>query len=484
MTLKNKKVLIVNSGGINKTHTFAKANELGLDLYLLLTEKDLLEKKWVLNYIPKKKIILSKDTNFETFIEDVLVFQEKNGIKFDGVTTFVEEYTFQASCVASALDKTFISPSAVINSSFYKYVMRERCREKGIKTPYYHFFKTLKELKFLCKKLKFPVVIKPHDGNHSLAVIKISNPQNPREITKAFNLAKNEMNQYFSYRFDGDNLFILEEFIEGSLISVDGVIQNQKPKIVGIAEYFLSPDPLLVPEFNFIPPVSEHILKNKQSIYSETKKILKALGFDNCGFHCEMKVNGDQVILIEIGARIAGGPIAQGYYRAYGLDLAKASYQLSLGDQVEFKKTKNNCVMQKAVFTYETSFFKKDFIDKLKKYDYVKDLVKFYKEGDLIRIYGNQAEAVFYYCVEASNPKKLNEYLSEIEDLKLYDFEPVKIEQKKSKVLEDLKKKKNKLKKTKIGKVLKFVSDVCKIPFNYELRANKVKNISWFDFFE
>lgn len=484
MDLKNKKILIVNSGGINKTHTFFKANELGIDLYLLLTKKDLEEKRWVLKHVPRKKIIVSKDTNFETFIEDFLVFQSKNNIKFDGVTTFVEEYTFQASCVASALDKTFISPTAVINSSFYKYIMRERCKENGIKTPYYRFFKTLKELRSLCKNIDFPIVIKPHDGNHSLAVIKINNPKNSREVTRAFNLARNEMTHHFSYRFHGENLFLLEEFVEGSLISIDGIIQNGKTQIVGIAEYILSPDPLLVPEVNFIPPLDKNILKHRNEIYRETKKILKALKFDNCGFHCEMKIKGNKILLIEIGARIAGGPIAKGYSRAYGVDLAKAAYQISLNEPIKFKKTKNNYIMQKAVFAEQTSVFSEEKLNQLKKYPYVKDLAKFYKKGDLISIHGNQAEAIFYYCIEASTKKKLDEYIEEIGKLDLYKLTPIKEEQKPSQLIKDLKKKKNRLKKTPIGKVLKVVSDVFKVPFNYDLKVKKTKNISWFDFFE
>ena len=453
-------------------------------MYLLLTAKDFSEKTWVTKHIPKRKIIISKDTNFESFIEDTLVFQAKNKIKFDGVTTFVEEYTFQASCVAAALKKPFISPSAVINSSFYKYIMRERCKENGIRTPYYSFFKTLNELKKICKNLNFPVVIKPHDGNHSLAVVKINNPQNQQEVTNAFNLAKKEMNHFFSYRFDEDSLFLVEEFIGGSLISVDGVIQNKKPKIVGIAEYLLSPEPLLVPEVNFIPPLNEAILKNKAKIYAEAKKILKALDFDNCGFHCEMKFDRGEAVLIEIGARIAGGPIAKGYLRSYGVDLAKASYQVSLNMPVEFKRTKTNYIMQKAVFINQNSLLKKDMISsKLKKYDYVKDLVKFYQEGDSIFTHGNQAEAVCYYCVEASSKAELKERMNQIAQLELFELEPI-AEKKKTIFLKKLKQKKDKLKKTKLGRVLKALSDFGKIPFNYELKANKVKNISWFDFFE
>lgn len=103
--------------------------------------------------------------------------------------------------------------------------MKKFYEEAGVKTARYHLTTTLDEgLKFV-KKVGYPVVVKPDNGVGAAATYKISN----EEELKAF-YDQNHPTQY-----------IMEEFVNGLIISYDGIANLNKEVMFETSHVFPNP---------------------------------------------------------------------------------------------------------------------------------------------------------------------------------------------------------------------------------------------------
>lgn len=103
--------------------------------------------------------------------------------------------------------------------------MKKFYEEAGVKTARYHLTTTLEEgLKFI-KKVGYPVVVKPDNGVGAAATYKISN----EEELKAF------------YETDHPTQYIMEEFVNGLIISYDGIANLDKEVLFETSHVFPNP---------------------------------------------------------------------------------------------------------------------------------------------------------------------------------------------------------------------------------------------------
>lgn len=103
--------------------------------------------------------------------------------------------------------------------------MKKFYEEAGVKTARYHLTSTLEEgLKFI-KKVGYPVVVKPDNGVGAAATYKISN----EEELKAF------------YETDHPTQYIMEEFVNGLIISYDGIANLDKEVLFETSHVFPNP---------------------------------------------------------------------------------------------------------------------------------------------------------------------------------------------------------------------------------------------------
>jgi len=133
-------------------------------------------------------------------------------------------------------------------------------------------------------------------------------------------------------------------------LSVDGVIQDGVEKFIGVSSFEMSSEPAMLEVATFIPAWFEE--KKKKRCIEVARKIYRSFGFDNCGFHCEMKWSLKRgPILIEIAARLPGGQMLDGYRQAYGVDLAEMCFDIAVGKKVKkYIERKNiNLVLQESI---------------------------------------------------------------------------------------------------------------------------------------
>ncbi len=151
----------------------------------------------------------------------------------------------------------------------YKSKMKEYYAKAGIKTARYHMVSTLEEAKKFIAKVGYPVVVKPDNGVGASATYKI----------------KNDAELELFYRTLPSVPYIMEEFINGLIVSYDGICDENSKVIFETSHVF--PTPIM----DIVNNVDECYYYSVRKIPEDLQKIGKAViaSFKPRArfFHCE-----------------------------------------------------------------------------------------------------------------------------------------------------------------------------------------------------
>ncbi len=194
--------------------------------------------------------------------------------------------------------------------------MKKYFNEAGVKTARYIIVSTIEEsLKFV-EQVGYPVFAKPDSGVGAADTFKITNED---ELRNFHNVKPNET-------------YIMEEFLDGSIVSFDGIANKESEVVVAFKETFPT-------------PIAEVVTKNLDVFYyAESKmpdayrkmgeRIVKAFKISSRCFHIELfKLNKGkpgfarkgEIVALEANLRSPGGETPDllnlvantDYYEAY-----------------------------------------------------------------------------------------------------------------------------------------------------------------------
>ena len=194
--------------------------------------------------------------------------------------------------------------------------MKKYFNEAGVKTARYIIVSSLEEsLKFI-EQVGYPVFAKPDSGVGAADTFKISNEE---ELKNFHNVKPNET-------------YIMEEFLDGSIVSFDGIANKESEVVVAFRETFPT-------------PIAEVVTKNLDVFYFAQSKmppsyrkmgerIVKAFKISSRCFHIELfKLNKGkpgfarkgEIVALEANLRSPGGETPDllnlvantDYYEAY-----------------------------------------------------------------------------------------------------------------------------------------------------------------------
>ncbi|WP_244158124.1 ATP-grasp domain-containing protein [Phytopseudomonas flavescens] len=161
------------------------------------------------------------------------------------------------------------------------------------------------------------LILKPRSGSTSLGVICIDDPYRQREEIEK--LLRNPLALSPDY--------MAEEFIEGEMYHVDGLILNGEQRLLWPSQYITGS---LEFQDEFGQTVSSAMLgpddKFCKSIITFVGSVIAALPVPtNCNIHCEVFVTpSGNIELCEIASRTGGVRIKHGLARAFRFDIAEA----------------------------------------------------------------------------------------------------------------------------------------------------------------
>lgn len=221
-----------------------------------------------------------------------------------GVVAFTETAVEIVSYIAQALGLPG-NPVEAVRFSRDKLAMRQHLASQAVEQVSHLHLKHPKGLHAHLNTLEYPVIIKPINASGSTGIFHLTGPEDAETF---FNNTQHISNpSYDPFSKKPSTEFIMEKYIEGSEVSVEGLIFNREVLICGITDK-LTTDQYKI-EYQHIFP-SGLSSTQQDHIKTAVKQIIHALGFNDCSFHLEGKLTPTGFYLIEVATRPAGGYIA------------------------------------------------------------------------------------------------------------------------------------------------------------------------------
>mmetsp|Transcript_42101 Transcript_42101/g.100626 ORF Transcript_42101/g.100626 Transcript_42101/m.100626 type:complete len:607 (+) Transcript_42101:87-1907(+) len=259
----------------------------------------------------------------------------------DGITTFVELSVPLAARLCEAFGLPGYRPEAV-DAARDKHRTRAALKAAGLPTPRNALIRNEAELETQGRAVGFPAVLKPVSGAASLGVKKVTSMDDLhacyREVVSELKslvvssgalVKADPSGQGVNASSVVDLTVLLEQYLDGQEVDVDIVMSEGEWRYAAISDN----GPTLEPYFNETWGICPSLLTRQQQ--SELKELsvncVKTLGFSSGVFHVECKYTSTGPQLIEVNARMGGGPIRETNRVVWGVDLVEEAIFIALG---------------------------------------------------------------------------------------------------------------------------------------------------------
>lgn len=260
---------------------------------------------------------------------EVDAFEVVEGQDYEGHCAVVEKYSIDA-IVTAATDKPLVMMARIADKyhfPFYsvetaqwstdKFQMKQRFLAGGIPCAKGRLVKSVDEV----ADFEYPIIVKPRDNSGSRGVKLCRN--------------KEDLTASISEALQASHLdtVLVEEFIEGREYSIESLHHDGKSEVIQFTEKKTTEFPYNV-ELGHIQPayISD---ENKQKIRDIVEKIGKALNFENCPSHTELKINKRGILVIETSPRLGGDFITSTLTPlSTGVNMEDQLLLIALGEQI------------------------------------------------------------------------------------------------------------------------------------------------------
>ena len=180
----------------------------------------------------------------------------------------------------------------------YKSRMKEYYAKAGIPTARYHLVSTLDKGLWFAGEVGYPLVVKPDNGVGANATYKLKNEEDLRNF----------------YQNLPEVQYIMEEFINGTIVSYDGICDSNRNIIFETSHYF--PDPVMDVVNDQLDMWYYSRKQVPEDLRDAGRRTIKAFASNSRFFHCEFFVlNEDKeglgkkgdIFGLEVNMRPPGG---------------------------------------------------------------------------------------------------------------------------------------------------------------------------------
>ncbi len=188
------------------------------------------------------------------------------------------------------------NPVHAMQAARDKHQQRELLARAGVPIPRFMLRGLNEEPAEIARAVTYPCVVKPLRLSASRGVIRADNVQ-------GFMKAQNRLRSIVR---EPEATFLIEEFIPGYEVALEGLVVNRRMHVLAI---FDKPDPLDGPFFEetiYITP-SQVPAALQKAIADCTDRAVRALGITEGPIHAELRYNERGPWLIELAARPIGG---------------------------------------------------------------------------------------------------------------------------------------------------------------------------------
>jgi biotin carboxylase len=235
------------------------------------------------------------------------------------VATDVSVPSVARACLSLGLPSVSVSAADI---SVNKLMQRNQFESAGLRVPKFIPFWDVNKAHEFAIEIGFPVVIKPSDASGSRGV----------------SLVKNKCDVIFAsgraLEASHSRTGIIEEFIDGHEISVEGFVINGSFHAICFSEKKRTPPPYLLDTDVYFPDSLDQA--ERSSILNIASRALAACGLDNCPVHMEILRSNQGPVVVELAARGAGFRVFTNILPwVTGVDTIDIQLKLAMGKKVE-----------------------------------------------------------------------------------------------------------------------------------------------------
>ncbi|KAF4682262.1 Carnosine synthase 1 [Perkinsus olseni] len=321
--LRGSTIVFFGTGYPAKRFIYERASDLGVNVVLVDEPdawcKSLVEEGKAAKFIPMD--IMSPD--LDQVVADTVSALRDLRCQIDGICTFFE-LCLQPMCrIGKELGLRCATEKSIMTARD-KYAARRALKEAGLPSVQNYLIKSEDDLQSAADTVGFPAVLKPLCGSASQGVKKVTDFDDLRKtyyetcdmisnmvvVDGEFSEGVGDASAGPKVHFGG---FMLEEYLDGSEVDVDTVM---------FEPYFMETWDVMP---SMLPKDQVEGLR-KMAVDS-----VLAMGFNSGVFHVEGKYTSKGPRLIEVNARLGGGPVHMMNKIANGVDLVDEELLLSVG---------------------------------------------------------------------------------------------------------------------------------------------------------
>lgn len=254
-------------------------------------------------------------------------------VDVDGITAYARQIgagailavneagVLSAAYASAALGLRGLPPDVAMRA-LDKGMMRQTWHAAGLMQPRFRIVESVAEIPAAAAEIGYPLILKPTMNWGSRGISRVDRPEDlPWSID-------------FAARYQRSGRFIVEECIDGTEMTIEGLALNGQPVILGKSDKEHQPHPRfrVAMGLNYPAKFPADILQQTDDLVIAAAK---AIGIENGAIHCEAMLRGDTVYLIEMGGRPGGGHIfGQVVEATSGISMPQALAAILLGEPV------------------------------------------------------------------------------------------------------------------------------------------------------
>lgn len=338
-------VVFVSAGYPGKRFIFERAAALGVKSVIIdhpdSWSRNLVQEGVIAKFLP----VDMSQSSAEVFRQAEAAIRELGQDSLTGsacaITTFVELACPLAARLCEIFGLPGFRPESV-DLARDKHRTRAALRAANLPTPRNALIHDAGEIIEAARIVGFPAVLKPVSGAASLGVKKVTTL---RELEASYREVADELcslvvsSGALVKATDGvtgvkadsvvDLTVLLEQYLDGQEVDVDIVMSEGEWRYAAVSDN----GPTLEPYFNETWGLCPSMMtKSKQNELKELSvSCVKALGFTTGVFHVECKYTSSGPQLIEVNARMGGGPVRECNRLVWGVDLVEEAIFCALG---------------------------------------------------------------------------------------------------------------------------------------------------------
>ncbi len=217
----------------------------------------------------------------------------------DAVIPVDDQGVLVAALAGRALGVTGNSPEAVA-ATRDKAGMRRRLAEAGIPQPGFRVADGEEDVADLAVEVGLPCVVKPVSLSGSRGVIRADDPRGAAQAAGRIRAILHESGE------DPAGPLLVERYVPGREVALEGLLRDGQMRTLAV---FDKPDPLHGPYFEETLYVTPSRLPQGrlEAVIALAARAAEALGLQHGPIHAEVRLDGDDLRLLEVAARSIGG---------------------------------------------------------------------------------------------------------------------------------------------------------------------------------